>query len=94
MEFETIGLIVLPALALVFYWLTDGLTDSVAKVDDDVAEVSGRVSAPKPAVAPPEAIRPVAVHDAVPAPSPTLASLIRVAILGFALRSVLATHRR
>lgn len=94
MEFETIGLIVVPALALVFYLLTDGLTDSVAEVDDDTDEVSGPISAPKPAVALQGAVRPAAVHDAVPAPSPRLASLIRVAILGFALRSVLATHRR
>jgi hypothetical protein len=94
MELETIGLIVLPALALVFYWLTDGLTDSVAEVEDDAGEVSGPVSAPKPAVAPQEAIRLVAVHDAVPASSPSLASLIRVAILGFAVLSVRVAHRR
>jgi hypothetical protein len=94
MEFETIGLIVVPALALVFYLLTDGLTDSVAEVDDDADEVSGPISAPKPAVALPGAIRPAADHDAVPASSPSLASLIRAAILGFAVLSVLAAHRR
>jgi hypothetical protein len=94
MEFETIGLIVVPALVLIFYRLTDGLTDSVAEVDDDAGEVSGPVSAPKPAVAPLGAIRPAAVHDAVPASSPSFASLIRAAIFGFAVLAVLAAHRR
>jgi hypothetical protein len=94
MELETIGLIVVPALALVFYWLTDGLTDSVAEVDDDAGEMSGPVSAPKSAVSPQGAMRLVPVHDAVPASSPSLASLIRVAVLGFAVLSVFVAHRR
>jgi hypothetical protein len=94
MEFETIGLIVVPALALMLYWLTDGLTDSVAAPNGDPREISGPVSVSKPAVVPQGAMRPVAVHDAVPASSPSLPSLIRVAVLGFAVLSVLAAHRR
>jgi hypothetical protein len=94
MEFETIGLIVVPALALIFYWLTDGLTDSVAAPHDDAGEIAGAVSGSKPAVPPQGAMRPIAVHVAVPASSPSLASLVRVAVLGFAVLSVLAAHHR
>lgn len=94
MEFETIGLIVVPALALIFYWLTNGLTDSVAAPHDDAGEIAGAASGSKPSVPPQGAMRPVAVHDAVPASSPSLASLVRVAVLGFAVVSVLAAHRR
>lgn len=94
MEFETIGLIVVPALALIFYWLTNGLTDSVAAPHDDAGEIAGAASGSKPSVPPQGAMRPGAVHDAVPASSPSLASLVRVAVLGFAVLSVLAAHRR
>ena len=94
MEFETIGLIVVPALALIFYWLTNGLTDSVAAPHDDAGEIAGAASGSKPSVPPQGAMRPVAVHDAVPASSPSLASLVRVAVLGFAVLSVRAAHRR
>jgi hypothetical protein len=94
MEFETIGPIVVPALALIFYWLTNGLTDSVAAPHDDAGEIAGAASGSKPSVPPQGAMRPVAVHDAVPASSPSLASLVRVAVLGFAVLSVLAAHRR
>jgi hypothetical protein len=86
MELETIGLVVMPALALLFYRFID--------FPDDRYEHAGELSLSQPKMEDPIASRRDAVPERDAAGSVRfLASMIVFGALGFAFLSALAKHR-
>jgi hypothetical protein len=86
MDPEVLGLILMPALAVILYGLMDRLGEWPQPGEDD-----REVSVPIPSAMERD---PVAVPDGVRAWSPSLVLLAVIAVTGVAVSSLFSTHRK
>jgi hypothetical protein len=89
MEVETLGVIVVPALALLFYRVI-GLQDDID--EDDLGEVSA--SEPEPKTTPASQRDTVPYRDARPVSVLSFGPLIALGVLGFAFIFILSKQHR